>query len=234
MKINICIVEDEVTFAESLSILLKKWGNQNNVLPDISIFSSRKTLLQNDPFHYSVIFMDIELNSDSGIKIANFLRQQGYSGEIIFLTAHQEYVFEGYHVHALDYLIKPVTYSQLDACMQYVRRKLSDTYFSYYWHNEYIRIPYHKILYFSSQNQYIEICTSDYCYRKRHSLKELVNSLPPQFVQCHRTAIINIDHVVKISGKNVFLSNKASLPVSDTYLSQVRSIYVKALKGESL
>ena len=39
------------------------------------------------------------------------LRESGYTGIIIFLTAFKEYVFDGYDVQAFNYLLKPINLS---------------------------------------------------------------------------------------------------------------------------
>ncbi len=61
----------------------------------------------------------------NGISIAKILRVNGYNGNIIFLTAFREYVFQGYEVHALNYLLKPITLDSLKPCMDEVARDLS-------------------------------------------------------------------------------------------------------------
>lgn len=234
MKINICILEDETAFSNSLSAQLKEWADDHRVTPEISVFSSQASLLSSCFSSYDVIFMDIELPDGSGIETAKLLRKQSYEGEIIFLTAHQEYACSGYSVHAMEYLLKPVDSSVLNACMEQILRKISDLCFIYRKYGEHIRIRYYDILYFSSQNQHLEIYTADNVYRQLHSLKELLPQLPPQFIQCHRSIIVNIDHVQKISGKDLFLSDGTVLPISSSYLQQVRNMFCKIMRGEAL
>lgn len=61
-----------------------------------------------------VYFLDISLKEENGVDIAKKLRAHNYKGHIIFLTGFQEYVFEGYSVRALDYLLKPIDPVKLD------------------------------------------------------------------------------------------------------------------------
>lgn len=55
--------------------------------------------------------------------------------------------------------------------------------------------------------------------------------LPVQFIQCHRTAVVNIDHVEKLAGTTICLDSGETLPVSKTYLDSVRALFLKALTG---
>lgn len=56
----------------------------------------------------SAFFLDIQMGQMNGIEVAKRLRESGYQGIIVFLTAFREYVFRGYEVRALNYLLKPV------------------------------------------------------------------------------------------------------------------------------
>ena len=119
MKIHVCIIEDEEQYSSLLKEMLRKWQDENSVVLSISLFSSGKDFLAGKELCFDLIFLDIQLGGCSGIEIARRMREQGYEGEIVFLTAYQEYVFEGYNVRALNYFLKPIRYEQLDSCMQY-------------------------------------------------------------------------------------------------------------------
>ena len=125
MKIHVCIIEDEEQYSSLLKEMLRKWQDENSAVLSISLFSSGKDFLAGKETGFDLIFLDIQLGGCSGIEIARRMRVQGYEGEIVFLTAYQEYVFEGYNVRALNYFLKPIRYEQLDSCMQYVTRRLS-------------------------------------------------------------------------------------------------------------
>ena len=197
MKIHVCIIEDEEQYSSLLKEMLRKWQDENSVVLSISLFSSGKDFLAGKEPCFDLIFLDIQLGGCSGIEIARRMREQGYEGEIVFLTAYQEYVFEGYNVRALNYFLKPIRYEQLDSCMQYVTRRLSASCF----------ICRHYGDMTTSSNQYTEIHTAGSVYRQAEPLKRVAARLPVQFIQCHRTAVVNIDHVEKLAGSTVCLDS---------------------------
>ena len=231
MKIHVCIIEDEEQYSSLLKEMLRKWQDENSVVLSISLFSSGKDFLAGKEPCFDLIFLDIQLGGCSGIEIARRMREQGYEGEIVFLTAYQEYVFEGYNVRALNYFLKPIRYEQLDSCMQYVTRRLSASCFICRHYGDMTRVLYKDILYFTSSNQYTEIHTAGSVYRQAEPLKRVAARLPVQFIQCHRTAVVNIDHVEKLAGSTVCLDSGETLPVSKTYLDSVRALFLKALTG---
>ncbi len=224
---NICIVEDEVQHLKHLITLLQKWEAANDHSLRIKYFSSGEDLLSKPLPSCHVFFLDIQLQKITGIDLARALRERGYTNEIVFLTAYREYVFEGYNVHALNYLIKPAQYEALDSCLQYVRKQLSDSCFQYRYKDSFFTIPYHDILYFSSSNHYVEIVTPNQRLKQVDSLKNILKFLPDFFVPCHRTLIVNIHHVQKIQHRELYLSNHDILPISNTYVKQVESAFIQ-------
>jgi DNA-binding LytR/AlgR family response regulator len=220
---KIAIVEDEAPHAQALQELLRQWSEEHQALIDVVLFGSGKALLEacRDPL--DLVFMDIQLDGMDGISAARQLREQGFSGQLVFLTAFSEYVFDGYEVQALNYLMKPVSYEKIAKCMDYVDQKLHDDHYTFRDHDSVTRIAYSRIIYFSSASHYTKIITTEGSFRQRESLQIVFSHLPGRFLFCHRTIIVNLEHVVKLKGRELVLSNGVTVPISQTYLQDVRS-----------
>lgn len=61
----------------------------------------------------------------NGIELAHELRNFGYQMQIIFTTNLEEYAFEGYNVSALNYLMKPIEYSDCFKTLNRAKKQLS-------------------------------------------------------------------------------------------------------------
>ena len=111
MIINITILEDNESDFITLSDSIKKWAANTGILINIIWLNSYKKFIKSLPtLKCDLFFSDIELNcnnSFTGIDACKQLRESGYTGIIIFLTAFKEYVFDGYDVQAFNYLLKP-------------------------------------------------------------------------------------------------------------------------------
>jgi two-component system, LytTR family, response regulator len=71
-----------------------------------------------------LMFVDIEMPGMSGIDLLRALpRQAGRC--LVFLTAHEEYALDAFHVEALDYLLKPIDDVRFAACVERARRMLA-------------------------------------------------------------------------------------------------------------
>ena len=153
---------------------------------------------------------------------------------MVFLTNFQDYVFEGYPVHALDYIIKPAPYKKIRHCMEYLFRKNAELNFIYRDNNSINKVPYRDILYFSSGNHSTYIVTEKQTGRISQGLQNVLKILPEQFVQCHRTIIVNIDHIEKIKQRELYLSNQEILPVGRKYLESLRINFIEMIKKQRM
>ncbi len=113
MKLYVTIIEDEETHAMRLKQLLENWSKQNNISSSIRHYFNDKDFSGKKYDEDELFFIDIKLGSANGMDIAKQLRKDGFCGNIIFLTAFSEYVFDGYHVQALDYLLKPISQKKI-------------------------------------------------------------------------------------------------------------------------
>jgi DNA-binding LytR/AlgR family response regulator len=67
-----------------------------------------------------VVFLDIRMPGADGIEIARSLRSP--RPKIVFCTAYDEYAVDAFEVHAVDYLLKPVTRVRLAHCIERLRQ----------------------------------------------------------------------------------------------------------------
>jgi DNA-binding LytR/AlgR family response regulator len=88
-------------------------------------------------------------------------------------------------------------------------------------------IGFDEIVYISSYGHYITIHTEGNGYEWKYSLKELQKELPGQFVRCHRSFIVNLDHMRKIEGKRIQMKNGSVIDVAGGYLESVRKALSK-------
>ena len=61
-------------------------------------------------------------------------------------------------------------------------------------------------------------------------LKKLLKTLPNQFVQCHRTLIINLNHIELMNNNEIILSNQEHVPIGRTYLKQVQQQLISLMQ----
>lgn len=223
MKMTITVLEDQKTAFYQLKSELENWSYQNNFEISITYYSSGEEFFSNPtPLNSTtVFFLDIQMEHMNGIDVARRLRQDGYKGYIIFLTAFREYVFCGYEVRALNYLLKPVKPQPLFFCLNEIAKDMAGNSYLYRTKQEIIRIPYKDIICFSSSLHYINILATSGDYTQYSTLNNIIEHLPNEFIRTHRSYIVNMAHIYKISGNTIVLSNKMSLQIGRSYMNDV-------------
>jgi two-component system response regulator RegX3 len=119
---RILIVEDEVSFSDPLSYLLKKEGY------DVSIAETGPDgLAEFDKNGADLVLLDLMLPGLSGVDVCRALRQRS-SVPVIMLTAKDSEIDKvvGLEIGADDYVTKPYSSRELLARVKAVMRRLSE------------------------------------------------------------------------------------------------------------
>lgn len=229
MVFKIALIEDSPHDQNAARSCFEEWSSSSSVPVLLLCYNSA-----DDFFSHSdewknchCIFLDIDLPSKNGVEIAQSLRASGIMTDFVFLTAYREYVFEGYSVSAIDYLLKPLSLLTLNNCMQRILTRYQSGFYTFRSGNDIVQIPYSDILYFSSAQHYTDIVTTNQTYHQRRTLSAILSTLPEQFVQIHRTVVINLHKVYSISGAVVLMTNNHKLPVSKTFSKHLNDEFMR-------
>ncbi|MGB3200511.1 MAG: response regulator, partial [Nodosilinea sp.] len=107
-SVNILLVDDQPENLVALEAILGDLGA--NLVKSTSGKEALRCLLNND---FAVILLDVQMPQMDGFEVATLIRQRPRSQDtpIIFLTAFsssEQFMFKGYALGAVDYLIKPI------------------------------------------------------------------------------------------------------------------------------
>lgn len=232
MKMKITILEDAMPEAERLKNGIIKYGQKYDWDIEIEEYKSGEEYFSDNPNSHSIqasaFFLDIQMGEMNGIDVAKRLRASGYKGMIVFLTAFREYVFRGYEVRALNYLLKPVKENTLFLCLNEIAKELSDNTYIYRNKQEIVSIPYMDILTFSSRLHYVDILTvNGKCYEQMSTLNKVIVHLPSEFIRTHRSYIVNMAHIYRITSGTIELSNHMTIHISRSYSKDVIRSFAK-------
>lgn len=166
-----------------------------------------------------LIFLDMKMGELDGMETARRLRQADASVQLVFVTSYTDYVFDGYSVGALGYLIKP---PKSEALEEILNRTLSilyqnenKTFFCRYGDVTY-RIPYHKIRYFASERRKITCVTRERTFTFYDKLDNVAEQVDSQFVRIHQRYLVYAPAVDCISANEVHIGDE-KLPISRSF-----------------
>lgn len=113
MKYKAIIVEDELMNSDFLQHLLAEFCPQIEVAGvAANVDAAVACIHQQAP---QIIFMDIELQTATGFDVLQQVKDQGF--EVIFTTAYDHYAIKAIKFSAIDYLLKPINFEELQGAV---------------------------------------------------------------------------------------------------------------------
>ena len=168
-----------------------------------------------------LMFLDIHLPTISGI---DFLKRRNFNTSIVITTAFQDYALTSYEFDVLDYLLKPFSFDRfkqaVDKVLRYSQQDYDDSHGLVYIKSGHThhKVRTKDILYIKAAGDYTEVKTGSNTILANESLKhwelELMNY---DFRRIHKSYIINLSRITKVSTNQVSLIGNHIIPVGRSY-----------------
>ncbi len=86
------------------------------------------------------------------------------------------------------------------------------------------RVPFHQIHYLEAREKKIFVCTGVEEFAMSGTLDRIFEQLPPEFLRCHRSYIVNAAHIRqwRTSDMMLYLSDNLRIPVSRSYKEVIK------------
>ncbi len=203
----------------------------NSVIKDFTLdeFDDGNELLKSHAAHrYDVIFLDIIMPRVSGMETAARLRTADTKTPVVFVSTTEEFGVQSYRVQAFDYLLKPIDVMQLRSCLNrlfYAHRKKHYVTITYLGSDTRVLLSniqclesnLRKVIFTLADNREIELNgrLADYeDYLLRHG-----------FCRCHKSYIVNIEHIDRVDSDTFVLSGGKRVKISRTHLADAKKAY---------
>lgn len=221
------IIEDEIPAQRILKNYISK-------IPNLEIIETFKAAIEANSFLNSesvdVVFLDINLPDMSGL---DFIKTIKNPPAIIMTTAYSEYAVNSFELETIvDYLVKPFSFDRFLKAINKAKERVGTLKTSSEDNEETIflnvdktlhKIVLNKILYIESERNYITVVTENQRLSYIDSLKNWNAKLSEnQFIQVHKSFIINGSYVNKISGNTIFIKDN-KIPIGRTYKQELLS-----------
>lgn len=229
---RIAVVEDEQSHREHILQAVREWqaawdpSGSALAFPDAkSFFFAREENL------FDLLILDILMPGMSGMELAQRLREEKDRTALVFLTGESSFVFDGYKVEALDYLLKPIRteelYKILERAEKYCRRELPRLVLE---SAEGVRfLALNELLYLEARNKDLNFVLHTDADRAetvviRASLEEWIGRIREilescagedfAFAQPHRSYFCSLNWVLRVEPAQIYLVNGQKIPLA--------------------
>lgn len=216
--LRFAVCDDEPYMLEALSAQLALCLEEAGC-PDyrLSRFSGGRALLDSGE-SFDLVFLDVQMDPPDGLETARSLRARGDECLLVFLTVLRERVFDAFEVQAFDYLVKPADRARLrrtlDRALAALDRRRAETLLIRRGAFQEI-VPLAEIAYCEVLGRKVYLHRTDGTildyYEKLEALERRLGS---GFFRCHRSYLVNLDHVRSLGGGQAALSGFGAVPVS--------------------
>ncbi|WP_425391914.1 LytR/AlgR family response regulator transcription factor [Ekhidna sp.] len=177
-----------------------------------------------------LIFLDINMQSLNGFELLESLTRKP---QVIFTTAYSEYAVKSYSVDALDYLMKPISFSRFlkavnkadtigkrvesaPAAQTTNQAKLISVKSGTTIH----RIHLDDILYLEADGNYTKFVTDKESIMVLCTMKEALTKVSHHFIQTHRSFAVSTSKVNKVEPHQLAIGDKI-IPIGVSYRKEV-------------
>lgn len=227
MKIKTLIIDDEPIALEKLRSYVSKVpflelvGECQSALEAVEVLSATEI---------DVIFTDINMPDLDGM---GFISSLPHPPMVVFCTAYSEYAVESYRLSAVGYLLKPYGFPDFQRVANRVldihRMRTGASAAAGAAHGDesifvkvdyrYLRVSLPDIVYIKGYGEYLQIFLNGNPspLLTLSSFAAIKEKLPGEFVQIHRSYIVNMNRVQRIEKSRVIIDEDTYLPVGDSY-----------------
>jgi two-component system LytT family response regulator len=180
-----------------------------------------------------IIFLDIKMPGLSGIE---FVRSLSNPPMVIFTTAYSEHAVQSFELDAIDYLLKPFSFSRLlKACnkaMSLHQLKVNsgqafiESLPAIFIKSGYeqVKIDLSNLLYVESVGNYIRFHLTAQTIVSRLTMAEAEDLLPVKaFIRVHRSFIVAKTKITKIDKRSVWLT-ELEVPIGVSYATEIENL----------
>lgn len=237
MPYRIAIVDDSPEDSAFVQEILTDWAQEQQLALSVERFPSAESFL----FRYAedkgwdILLLDIEMGEMNGVTLAKTVRQENQAVQIVFITGFADFMGEGYEVSALHYLMKPVRADKLRAVLHRAVTALQATERAVLLpvDGETLRLPVGEIQYVEAFSHTVTVVTTQDSLHLRLSISETEELLGEGFIRCHRSYLVGLKHISRLSKTEVLLDSGASLPLSRGAARAVHQAFISYYTGGS-
>ena len=228
--IRCLVIDDEPLALQQMECYIKKIPYLELVACCQSAIDA-KEIIENDKI--DAIFCDINLPELNGL---DFVKSLENPPMVVFTTAYSEYAVEGFHLNAIDYLLKPFSFDDMKRASDKIKARYDairtlqevsqiDEDDAIFLKTEYkiVRINISHICYVEAMSEYLRIYLVD---SNRPiivllSMKKMEERLPSRtFMRVHRSYIINLKMIREVSKNRIIIGDDIDVPIGDSYRDQ--------------
>lgn len=233
MRIAVC--EDNAVDRAFLCTFIQGFCERNAYVCEIETFESGEALLARfEPDRFPVVLLDIFLPGMTGMDLARRIRGQDGTCAILFVTVSTDHALEGFGVMAAGYVVKPLMEEKLEKALSACRESFerNSRVLAVPVSGGELALPLTKIRFVEVFDKRTIFHMGDGAVEAHITLDKVEKALGGlPFLRCHRSYIVNLNHVEAAGERDLRLRGGGTVPIRKHGAREIRLAYARFLAG---
>lgn len=237
---HLILCDDDNIFLDKLEIRIRGLCQKHGIAVEMERYDSSKKMLEGlkDLDTVPVFLIDIDMPEVNGFEVASFLKKWNRECCIGFVSNKDELVFQAFAYHPFFFIRKTHLDEELEPQLLELQKKMGVKVpkIELQTGRQTVEVALDTIWFVESEKNYLlfyrEKDERSDAIRARMKIAEAEKELEPHgFVRTHKGYLVNINYVYRLRENEILLLNGKHVPVSRSYLNQVRMKIMGAVMG---
>lgn len=237
---HLILCDDDNVFLDKLETRIRGMCQKHGIAVGMERYDSSKKMLEGlkDLDTVPVFLIDIDMPEVNGFEVASFLKKWNRECCIGFVSNKDELVFQAFAYHPFFFIRKTHLDEELEPQLLELQKKMGVKVpkIELQTGRQTVEVALDTIWFVESEKNYLlfyrEKDERGDAVRVRMKIAEAEKELEPHgFVRTHKGYLVNMNYVYRLRENEILLLNGKHVPVSRSYLNQVRMKIMGAVMG---
>ena len=237
---HLILCDDDNVFLDKLETRIRGLCHKHGIAVEMERYDSSKKMLEGlkDLDTVPVFLIDIDMPEVNGFEVASFLKKWNRECCIGFVSNKDELVFQAFAYHPFFFIRKTHLDEELEPQLLELQKKMGVKVLKIELQTgrQTVEVALDTIWFVESEKNYLlfyrEKDERSDAVRARMKIAEAEKELEPHgFVRTHKGYLVNMNYVYRLRENEILLLNGKHVPVSRSYLNQVRMKIMGAVMG---
>lgn len=230
---SIVVCEDMPVEAQRLRTLVNAYAQRRGLEVEMRFFEHGEQLLMNfERGENDLAFLDVVMGDGiNGLETARQIRKKDADIPIVFVTSFPDFALDSYEVQALHYLVKPITEEGVAAVFERCERLLESSRktVELVVNRSVEHVLVRDIVYAEVFGNRATVRLCDRTLSTYTPLSQLMEEAGDSLERCHRSYLVNFNHVVRVEGREFVMDTDERIPIRANGRSAVVQSYLAFL-----
>lgn len=237
---HLILCDDDNVFLDKLETRIRGLCQKHGIAVEMERYDSSKKMLEGlkDLDTVPVFLIDIDMPEVNGFAVASFLKKWNRECCIGFVSNKDELVFQAFAYHPFFFIRKTHLDEELEPQLLELQKKMGVKVpkIELQTGRQTVEVALDTIWFVESEKNYLlfyrEKDERGDAVRARMKIAEAEKELEPHgFVRTHKGYLVNMNYVYRLRENEILLLNGKHVPVSRSYLNQIRMKIMGAVMG---